>query len=290
MLEFRKLSNALGAEVLSFDFRKAISLEVADELYKAFLQYSVLLFRGTEISPEKQLEFTRVFGEPDTNEAVADYRHPDFKEVIILSNDVQLGKPSPSAKAGRQWHTDHSHTLHPTLASILHARIIPEVGGDTMFSNMYMAYETLSEGMKTLLDPLWAVHDATNAGHIRTLDAAGRAAKRKMAPPVAQPVVRIHQETGRKVLYVNEMLTRNFVDMSEAESQPLLTYLFAHAVRPEFSYRHQWRLHDVLVWDNRCMQHNALADFDQRQKRIMFRTAVAGSPSGYLVDLSLEAA
>lgn len=288
MLEFRRLSSALGAEVLNFDWKKKISLGLADELHKALLQYSVLLFRGREISPEQQLEFTRVFGEPDTNNAVADYRHPDFNEIIILSNEAQAGKSPLSGKAGRQWHTDHSHTLRPTLASILHAKVIPDIGGDTMFSNMYMAYEALSEGLKTLLDPLWAVHDATNANHIRRLDTAGRAAKRKMAPPVAQPVVRTHPETGRKALYVNEMLTRNFVDMSEAESRPLLTYLFAHAVRSEFCYRHQWQLHDVLIWDNRCTQHNALADFDQRQTRTMFRTAVEGSPSGYLVDLSLE--
>lgn len=289
MLRLRRLSNALGAEVLDLNLSVPISPGAASTLRDAFLQHGVLLVRGQSLSPEQQIAFTRVFGDVDQNDAVAEYRHIEHPQIILITNEVRNGKPSPTRDVGRQWHTDHSHTLRPTVASVLHAKVLPEVGGDTMFANMYMAYETLSDGLKALLDPLWAVHDATNAAHIRKRDAETQAAKRQATPPVAQPVVRVHPESGRKALYVNEMLTRQFVGMTEAESRPLLEYLFAHAVQPEFCYRHQWRLHDLLIWDNRCMQHNALADFDRTQQRTMFRSAVAGLPSGYLVNVPLAA-
>jgi taurine dioxygenase len=109
-------------------------------------------------------------------------------------------------------------------------------------------------------------------------------AKRVRLPPVAQPVVRIHPETGRKALYVSEMLTSKFVGMTEEESQPLLEYLFKVSTRPEFVYRHQWRRHDLLMWDNRCMMHYALADFDETQTRTMRRTALVGQPSGHIAQ------
>ncbi len=283
-LKIRRLSNALGAEVQGLSIGEALSEEVRRELRAAFLAHGVLLFRDQDLTPEQHIAFTRVFGELDGNDAVPDYRHPDHPEIVLVTNRAEAGTLSPTRNIGRQWHSDHSMKTHPTLGSLLHAKELPEVGGDTMFANMHMAYDTLSDAMKRMLDPLWAVHDVTAARHLRTRPADYLAEKRRINPPVAQPVVRVHPETGRKALYVSEMLTIRFVGMTEEESAGLLDFLFRHSVRPEFTYRHQWRKHDLVMWDNRSTMHNALADFDQSQIRTMHRTALVGTPSGYVLD------
>jgi taurine dioxygenase len=161
--------------------------------------------------------------------------------------------------------------------------VIPEVGGDTLFANMTMAYESLSEGMKKLIADLHGIHMSGTRKIANQATGAERAEEQKrINPPVAQPVVRVHPETGRKALYVGEKVSR-FDGMSEEESRPLIDYLNRHATRPEFVYRHQWRRHDIVVWDNRCTMHQALGDFDETQRRHMERTTVLGTPSGYVV-------
>lgn len=289
-LKIRRLSNALGAEVMDLSLAAPLSATTREEIRDAWLAHGVLLFRNQDITPEQHIAFSRIFGALDGNDAVPDYRHPDFPEIVMVTNEMIAGKPSPSRDIGRQWHSDHSMKTHPTDGSLLHAKIIPEVGGDTMFACMYTAYEALSDGMKQLIEPLWAVHDVTAARHLQRRPAEYLAERRRITPPVAQPVVRVHPETGRKALYVSEMMTRQFVGMTEDESVGLLNYLFQHSVQPEFTYRHQWRRHDLLIWDNRCTMHNALADFDQRQTRTMYRTALLGSASGYVVGETLAAA
>lgn len=282
----KPLSYLLGAEVIDVDLVHPISTALAQELRKTFLDYQILLFRDQRITPQQHITFTRIFGEPDMNLSVPDYRHPDYPqhpELLLLTNEKRGEKDSPSGKVGQQWHSDHSMTLHPTLASLLHAQKLPDIGGDTMFTNMYTAYDTLSPGLKTLLDSLMAVHDATKARHITGRDPDYLAARRNLTPPVAHPVVRVHSETGRKALYVSEMMTTRFLNMTEEESAPLLNYLYAQSVRPEFTYRHQWRQYDLLIWDNRCTMHLAMGNFDPGQVRRMHRTSVAGERSGYLV-------
>lgn len=289
-LTIRRLSNALGAEVLDLSICGPLSEDIQQELRSAFLTYGVLLFRDQDLTPDQHIAFTRIFGEIDTNDAVPDYRHRQYPEIVLVTNASEGGKPSPTRNIGRQWHSDHSMKTRPTLGSLLHAKELPEVGGDTMFANTYLAYETLSKRLREMLDPLWAVHDVTAARHLRDRPADYLAEKRSINPPVAQPVVRVHPETGRKALYVSEMMTRTFVGMTEEESAGLLDYLFRHSVRPEFTYRHQWRKHDLIMWDNRCTMHNALADFDQRQNRTMHRTALVGTPSGYVVEEAVDVA
>jgi len=279
----RRLSNALGAEITGVDLREEQSGEAKAFLRQAFLDHGILLFRDQDITPEQHIQFTHIFGTVETNDAVPDYRHPDYPQIVLVTNEKRDGKLSPTRNIGRQWHSDHSMTTRPTLGSLLHAQELPDAGGDTMFASMYMAYGLLSEGLKAMLDPLWAVHDALNARHLRGRPADELAAKRKRIPPVAQPVVRIHPETGRKALYVSEMLTSHFVGMTEDESRPLLEYLFKASTSPELVYRHQWQRHDLMMWDNRCVMHNALADFDETKTRTMRRTALVGEPLGYVV-------
>lgn len=157
-----------------------------------------------------------------------------------------------------------------------------------MFTNMNLAYETLSPALRALLDPLEAVHSFAHysARALRHRDPRQIAHMTEINPPVAQPVVRVHPETGRKALYLSEMMTSHFVGMTPQESEGLLQYLFTHSVRPEFTYRHAWSVNDLLMWDNRCTQHLALGDYTHDQPRHMHRITVLGTPCGRSVEAS----
>jgi taurine dioxygenase len=193
------------------------------------------------------------------------------------------GSPSDSRYTGRQWHSDMSFTPVPSLGSLLRGITIPEVGGDTVFANMYLAYETLSDGMKKLIADLHGIHLSGTRKINSEQSGIPRAEEQKrLNPPIAQPVVRVHPETGRKALYLGDKVKR-FDGLSEQESKPLIDYLNQHATRFEFIYRHQWRANDIVAWDNRCTMHLALGDFDETQRRHMERTTVLGTPSGYVV-------
>jgi len=280
----RRLSYPLGAEVCDIDVTALISESDFGEIYRAFLDHGILLFRNQEISREQHIAFSRRFGELDPHDAFPSDRHPDYPELMVVTNDpAPDGTPSISRYTGRRWHTDMSQTLKPALGSLLRCWRVPEVGGDTLFANMTLAYDALSEGMKKLIDGLHAIHyagsrklDSTSA------DQAHAAEQKRISPPVAHPVARVHPETGRKAIYLGEKV-RRFDGMTEEESRPLIDYLNRHATRPEFVYRHQWRPHDILIWDNRSTMHQALGDFDQTQSRYMERTTVFGTPSGYVV-------
>jgi len=275
--EVRKLSNAVGAEIVGFKVSTDLSDACIAEIRALFLKYQVLLFRDQNISHDVHIAFSRRFGVLDNHKSVPEYRHPQYPELIRVTNEGR----EPSKVFGRQWHSDHSMALKPAMASLLHAHVLPEVGGDTCFSNMYMAYDTLSSGLKGLVDPLEAAHSVVAARHLRGLDPETLNGKLTRNPPVVHPVVLVHPETGRKALYVNEMMTSHFAGMTVEESEPLLGYLYQHSTRDEFVYRHQWRRHDILMWDNRCTMHLALADYDHSQLRDLYRTTVEGDRAGH---------
>jgi len=281
-LKTRRLSYALGAEVQDIDLTHPLSDATTRELRDAFHQHQVLLFRGQDLTPEQHIAFSRLFGNLDVH-PFSRYNLPGHPEVLQITNHLVNGKPSDTRNTGRQWHSDLSFTTRPALGSLLYCKEVPEVGGNTMFASMYMALETLSPGLQKLLDGLWAVHDMSMGKDIANRDAAFMAEMKIKNPPVAQPVVRVHPETKRKALYVSEMVTSHFEGMTFAESRPLLEYLFAHSVQPEFTYRHQWRPHDLLMWDNRCTMHLAVADFDHSTPRHMLRTQISGEPLGRAV-------
>ncbi len=284
-LKLRKLSHALGAEVCDIDVAARMSEAEFGEIYQAFLDNGILLFRDQDITREQHIQFSRRFGELDRHESLPRDRHPQHPELLLVTNEPNAdGTPSNSRYTGRQWHSDMSFTLVPSLGSLLKSWTVPEVGGDTQFANMTLAYDTLSDGMKNLIADLHGIQLAgtRKINHVPTgLERLEE--QKKLNPPVAQPVVRVHPETGRKALYLGDKVKR-FDGMTEDESQPLIQFLNAHAKRPEFVYRHQWRKNDILVWDNRCTMHQALADFDETQRRHMERTTVLGTPSGYVVE------
>jgi len=283
-IKLRPLSYPLGAEVCDIDVTAPIGESDFGAIYRAFLDHGILLFRNQEITREQHIAFSRRFGELDPHDAFPSDRHPDYPELMVVTNEPQPdGTPSVSRYTGRRWHTDMSQTLCPAAGSLLRSWRVPEVGGDTLFANMYAAYDALSAGMKTLIDGLHAIHYAGSRKLDSTsTDQAHAAEQKRISPPVAHPVARVHPETGRKAIYLGEKV-RRFDGMTEEESRPLIDYLNRHATRPEFVYRHQWRPHDILVWDNRSTMHQALGDFDQTQSRYMERTTVYGTPSGYVV-------
>jgi taurine dioxygenase len=253
-LTVRPLSHALGAEIADVDLAKPLSNAEFDQIHRTFLEKGILLFRDQEITREQHIAFSRRFGELDNHDSLPRDRHPDYPELLLVTNiPKENGQPSDSKYTGQQWHSDLSFTPVPSLGSLLRGITIPPVGGDTMFTNMYRAYDTLSDGMK------------------------------KLHPPIAQPVVRVHPETGRKALYIGDKVSC-FVGMTEEESRPLIEYLVKHATRPQFVYRHQWRANDIVLWDNRCTMHIALGDYEDGEIRHLERTTVKGTPSGYYLQ------
>ena len=283
-LKLRPLSYGLGAEVCDIDVSRNMSERDFGDIHRAFLEHGILLFRNQKITREQHLEFSRRFGELDKHDALPRDRHPDHPEILLVTNEPKSsGAPSDSKYTGRQWHSDMSFTLVPSMGSLLRSITVPAVGGDTMYANMYMAYDALSAGMKKLIADLHGIHMSGTRKIANSATGVPRAEEQKrINPPVAQPVVRVHPETGRKALYIGEKVSC-FDGMTEEESRPLIDYLCRHATRPEFVYRHQWQADDILIWDNRCTMHCALGDFDEGQRRHMERTTVKGTPSGYVV-------
>ncbi|MBC7779674.1 MAG: TauD/TfdA family dioxygenase [Proteobacteria bacterium] len=281
-LAVRPLSYALGAEVLDVDLSRPLTESRFGEIYRAFLDHGILLLRGQKISREQHIEFSRRFGELDRHDSLPRDRHPEYPELLMVSNLPQPdGAPSNSRYTGQLWHSDLSFTLMPSLGSLLRGVEVPPVGGDTMFANMYLAYDALSAGMKGLIADLHGVHspERKNAG----MSPEWEKENRLLNPPVAQPVVRVHPETGRKALYIGEKV-KAFEGMTDEESVPLIDYLIRHSTRPQFLYRHQWRPDDIVIWDNRCTMHVALGDYDPTLRRHMERTTVMGTPSGHVAS------
>jgi taurine dioxygenase len=284
-LRLRPLSYSLGVEVCDVDVSRDMSERTFGDIYRAFIDHGILLLRDQKVTREQHIEFSRRFGELDRHDALPRDRHPQYPELLMVTNEPKPdGSPSDSKYTGRQWHSDMSFTLVPSLGSLLRCIEAPPVGGDTLFTNMYAAYDALSDGMKKLIADLHGIQLSGTRKIANDASGITRAAEQKrINPPVAQPVVRVHPETGRKALYIGEKVKR-FDGMTEEESHPLIEYLVRHATRPEFVYRHQWRVNDILAWDNRCTMHCALGDFDETQLRRLERTTVLGTPSGYVAQ------
>lgn len=254
-----RLSSALGAEVRGVDLTQPIDDETFVVLRSAFLEHCVLVFRDQVVSPADHSAFTERWGQP----GITPFRQLEDYPAIADLDYAQLDKTVTAT-----WHSDMMAWEEPPMASILYARAIPPLGGDTAFANEYLAYEALSPGLKRLLDGVKALNRLSDE------DLGKMGADPDEFPTAVHPVVRTHPETGKKCLYVCNSYTRNFEDMTAEESRSLIEYLSMHAARPEFVYRHRWQLGDLLMWDNRCTQHYAVADYTER--RSMYRSTVQG--------------
>ena len=265
------LGAALGARVSGVDLSRDLDDETFETVHWAFLEHLVLVFPGQSLTPERQVAFTRRFGAVEPHPLRSRPGVKGFPEVMILENAP--GRPNAR---GDEWHSDITCAERPPALSLLYALAVPEGRGDTMFCNMYRAYETLSDGMKRMLDGLSAVHTAEKLAERNNQPGTDANPIPDVPPPVVHPVVRTHPETRRKALFVNVSFSDSFVDMTRDESAPLLSYLYAHAPKPENVYRHRWTVGDVLMWDNRCAMHYAVADYDDTSPRLMHRTTAAG--------------
>ena len=285
-LNLRRASHALGAEVVGLDISKPLDDATVAELRKAFLEHYLLLFRGYPITREQHVRFSSYFGDVDQNIGHRD-RHPDCPEITsVISEPTPDGKAPTGRFQGQEWHTDHSHLPAPCMATLLRAVELPELGGDTQFCDMYRAYDRLSDGMKKMVEGLHGVHMEGRA----VLDHSSPeryAESRRQNPAAAHPVVRVHPETGRKTLYVNKQV-KLLVGLTAEESRPLVDFLTRHATPPQSVYRHHWQLHDLVMWDNRCLMHMALGDFDRTTVRHMQKSTVDGTPSGYVYEGPLD--
>jgi taurine dioxygenase len=268
-MEVRRISGALGAEILGVDLRKDLAEETVAAIRRAFLEHLVVFFHDQPLTPALFMAFARRMGKP--------IEYPQVKGIAGFPEVIEVKKLEHERQNfGGLWHSDTAYLEIPPMGSMLLAREVPPYGGDTEFANQYAAYEALSEGMRKLLDGMVAVNASTKADATRTredrMKEQGLATRQFLAE---HPVVRTHPETGRKALYVNVGHTVRFKDMTEEESEPLLEFLYRHQVRPELTCRFRWRVGSLAFWDNRCTQHNPLNDY-HGHRRVMHRITLAG--------------
>ncbi|MSP30084.1 MAG: TauD/TfdA family dioxygenase [Acetobacteraceae bacterium] len=279
----RRISPSSGAEMTGIDLREPLDNNQFAAIRQAWNDADgLLVIRDQNISPEQHIAFSRRFGvlqrgEVSQGSLLSQYYLPRHPEIYRVSNKKKDGVPQGREDAGTYWHSDGSWKPAPPMASLLLAREIPPYGGDTMFADLYRAYETLSDRMKDILTPMRAVHSLAKAQETTSYgkDLVGQS-NAVVDRYASHPIIRTHPETGRKSLFVNRGFTDNIEGLAPAESDAFLEFLFTHSSRPEILYRHQWRLHDLVIWDNRCTMHYAVADYKQAGDRYMHRTTVRG--------------
>src|SRR5258705_11593078 len=279
-MQVRKFGASMGAEISGVDLAR-----VDDDAFKkirdAFHAHQVLVIRDQDLTPASQIAFSLRFGALQ-DQLNAHYTVETHPEVLILSNDMKDGKPIGLIDGGDFWHSDSSHRDNPSMATMLYAVKNPPQGGDTEFANMYAAYDALPFEMKSRIASLKGVHAVSklknNRGTVspRRPDGKDFYEKQKFLPDQIWPLVRTHPMTGKKALYVSPRFTIGIEGMAEGEADEILDFLFAHQIRPEFVYRHKWRDHDLVMWDNRCVIHQATGGYTYPDVRTMYRTVLAG--------------
>jgi taurine dioxygenase len=272
-MQVKRYSAGCGAVVTGVDLARFSDVE-KHELWKAFLEHGVLFFEGQTLTPEDHIAFAKRLGSIVVNKFFPENTaHPEIAEV--------RKEKEQRTNIGGGWHADHSYDDAPALGSILVARELPEAGGDTLFANLYAAYDALSEGLQRTLATLRAVHSNRHLygthGLYRKTDLAPQLKGEEGVGDATHPVVIAHPETGRKALYVNPGHTLHFEGWSAADSQPLLQHLYAVATRAENTCRFRWAPGSVAFWDNRCTWHYALNDY-HGSRRLMHRITLAGAP------------
>jgi taurine dioxygenase len=268
-LQVSPVAGALGAEVQGVDLARPLAPEIVGEIRQALLAHLVLFFPLQQLGPAELLAFAERFGLP------TEYPHmkglPGYPHITAVTK-----REHERVNFGGVWHSDTTYLERPPLGSVLYAVEVPPYGGDTLFANQYLAYEALSEGLKKVLAGLMGVNSSAKAEIARTREDRLREAGVELKVLVGtHPVVRTHPETGRRALYINAAHTTHFQGWTMEESQPLLDYLFAHQVRPEFTCRYRWQPGSLAFWDNRCTQHNPINDY-HGFRRVMHRVTLAG--------------
>ena len=271
-LTLTPISTALGAQIEGVDLTQPLSVEQREAIEQALLKHQVIFFKNQSINPQQQARFAANFGDLHIHPIYPNI--PEQPEVLVLDTAVT------DVRDNAVWHTDVTFLPTPAMGAGLSAKQLPAFGGDTLWASGIAAFEGLSAPLQQLLDGLTATHDFTKSFPLERFgstpeDFARWDQTRKNNPPLSHPVVRTHPVSGRKSLFVNEGFTTRINELSEAESDAILTLLFAHATRPEYTIRWRWQENDVAFWDNRVTQHYAVDDY-RPNRRVMHRATILG--------------
>ena len=274
-VEIHPIAGAMGAEITGVDLSSDMSNQARDAIFQAFLDYQMIFFRDQNLNAARQVEIAAAFGKPIAYPYLAGLKGvPEAHELITTPDD--------KVNFGSVWHSDTAYKPKPDMGTVLCALEVPDAGGDTLYANTHLAYETLSDGMKAMINGLVGVNDsealypegrASRIGNLAEMTDAYNDGSEPMQSE--HPIVRTHPETGHKGLFVSVAHTLRFKDMTVEESKPLIHYLTDHIVRPEFTCRLRWRKGTVAIWDNRCTQHFAINDYTG-QYRHMRRVTIEG--------------
>ena len=272
-INVKPLSGNIGAEIDGVNLKK-ITKEQFKEIKIVFGKYGVIFFRNQNLSPEEEIIFAELWGEININRFFINLE--GYPKIALVSKE-----PDQKKNIGGAWHTDHTYDLEPAMGSILFAHQVPKKGGDTLFSSMYAAYETLSDGLKDTLKNMYGRHSSRHVFGTsraeRNDDTVGRIINSDKAKQDAiHPVVITHPQTGKKALFVNPTFTLGFDGWSDEESKPLLNYLYSHATKPEFTCRFKREEGSIAFWDNRSTWHLAVNDY-HGQRRLMHRITINGT-------------
>lgn len=277
-IEFRPLTPVIGAEVVGIDITRPVDASLAKRMREIWVERTILVFRGQQrAKPEHLIAFTRLFGEADAHDQ-PQYTMLGYPEIALVSNVKEMGRYIGAPKAGRNWHSDSQYLKRPPSGSFLYAKEVPPENGETLFANMYAAYDALPKETKQRI-----AHLKVNHSRVRAYPAAHPERppltedEKARLPDVEHPMARTHPETGRKALYVGgKQHGGSVVGLPPEEGRALVEELRAFATRPRFVYTHRWQVGDAILWDNRCTMHCALPFDEEKYRRIMYRMQISG--------------
>lgn len=274
-ISIEPLCEIIGAKVTGVDLGQPLDEHHFNAVRDAWLNYHLLVFPDVQMTPAQQIAFTRRLGDLHTMPLAA-YNMPEHPEIFVVSNVKKDGTYVGMRNVGRGWHTDGEDKPIPNAGSFLYARIVPPEGGDTLYANLHAAYDALPTDLKRRIEGRRACFSRERLHHVHYPHLPALTPEQQAAwPDVYHPLVRTHPETGRRALYVGRWACA-VEGLPDAEGRELIAELQAFAVQPQFVYRHTWRVHDALLWDNRCMLHCALGFDDMRYERHMLRTTLEG--------------
>ena len=264
-----------GAEIRGLDLTKPVDAETKAALNRAFAQHHVLVARDQTYEPADFKRAVQLWGELQPHDK-KDHHIPGFPEMYYVTNQEFLG--DRRMIPGETFHTDHSNHPAPPKATTLFAVQLPLRGGDTQYVNMHRAYDDLPEEMKQRIEGLSAVHVYLSKYSPRPLGGIDTESVRALPPPGIHPLVHTHRENGRKALYLNPVRMESIPGLDDAKALALIDQLMRHATQKKYEYRHQWRLGDMVIWDNRSVMHQANPDYDMTERRYLYRLMLKGAP------------
>ena len=270
-LSLKPLADALGVEVKGIDLSEPVPDEVVETLKQSLRDRLVLVVRDQNLSAEQYLSAVRLFGET-MEQHLSDLLMEDHPEIAVLdSRQSPMGDDGRGIPLGsKDWHTDHTNHAKPPKMTAMYSLALPRSGGDTGFANMHLAYEALSKAEKAQLGPMKTVNRIENNSYVSDEH------KKRFGAVQVHPLIRTHPETGRKAIYIHPGKTAKIEGLDEDKSKTFVNRLMTQAIQPEITYRHQWQLGDLVIWDNRSISHVAYRDYDHKEGRIMQRVILAG--------------